>query len=118
MAKFSLRRYDTQARVGMAISLLAVLPLAFLAFCILQRMDWTQGSFWYGSLRRWAILLSGAATIGMSAIGFGLGLNSVGQRRNDQSRKSWIGFFVGAGIFCLAILLLAVFKLRGDAILT
>ena len=53
------------------------------------------------------------ASLAPSTIGFLLGLNSAGQRRNDRSAQSWTGFFVGGTVTTInLILLLAYVMLR------
>ncbi len=117
MAKLSLRRYDVQAVVSVYISILAILPLIALAFFIAQQLDFSQWVFYYGKLRKLAILGSGLAALGLAAIGFGLGLNSAGQRRNDKPMMSWLGFFISAIVICLTLVLLYFFRERGESVL-
>lgn len=117
MAKFSLRRYDTQARFSMVVSLLSVVPLLGMAWVILQQFDMSELLIYYGKNRKIAVYASTLVTLGLSVVGFGFGLNSAGQRRNDKPQLSWIGFFVGACVFCLAIILFALFRFRGESVI-
>ncbi len=114
MAKFSLRRYDVQARVSVILSLTSAATLMVLTVFVLQRMDFGEFVIVYGPLRRIAVMGCTAVTLLLSAIGFGMGLNSVGQRRNDKQGLSWIGFFVGAGVLCLALIVFFLFRIRGE----
>ena len=114
MANFSLRRYDTQARFGLLLSLLAALCMAVMAVGIFQhfnRSDWTP---YYGQTRKLGVLASGMLSLLLAACGFGLGLNSAGQRRNDKPTLSWLGFFLGAGVLCLTVILLIFFLKQGQ----
>lgn len=119
MASFSLRRYETQARVSTVIAAVSAVALLGLAFLVLRHMDFGgQYVITYGPKRRMAVLGMGAVTMLLSAIAFGMGYSSAGQRRNEKPVLSWIGFFGGAGIFCLCALLLILFQLRGEAAIT
>lgn len=117
MAKFSLRRFDNQAQASVLLSLLSIAPLVSLVFFIVRKLDMKEFIFYYGPRARTAVLLSALATLILSAAGFGFGLNSAGQRRNDKQQLSWIGFFVGALVLAITIVLLFIFKQRGEAVI-
>ncbi|GMU23085.1 MAG: hypothetical protein AMXMBFR13_31680 [Phycisphaerae bacterium] len=123
MPNFSLRRYDTQARFGMIVSLLSAGTLLVLAGLIFsadkrfQYFDASELTVHYGPTRRIAVLAAGGLTALLAALGFGFGLNSAGQRRNDKPLLSWIGFFVGAGVLCLSLVLLYFFIKRGESVI-
>ena len=116
MAKFSLSRHDTQAWVGAMVSLFSCVWLAALAALVFRHVDWGQWIITYGKGRYQAILVVAAVTILLAAIGFGMGWSSAGQRRNDKPTLSWVAFFVGAGVICLAIVLLYIISKRGESI--
>jgi hypothetical protein len=116
VANFSLRRYDTQARVSVALSIASCATLVATAFFTLRYLDWSEYTIYYGPVRRLLILGAGAATLALSLAALGLGLNSAGQRRNDQPKLSWLGFFIGAGVFSFAVILLFLFKFRGESV--
>lgn len=116
MAKFSMSRPDTQARVGAWVSLSSCLGLAGLAALVFRHMDWQQWIITYGSGRQKLILLTAAATMLLAVTGFGMGWSSAGQRRNEKPLFSWIAFFVGAAVICLAIILMVLFIKRGEQI--
>jgi hypothetical protein len=111
---FSLRRYDTQARVALVLSLLAVVTLAVMAVGIFRHFNFSTLTPVYGSTRKMAVLLAGMVTILLAAGGFGFGLNSAGQRRNEKATLSWLGFFIGAAVMCLAVILLFFFFKQGQ----
>lgn len=115
MARFSLRRFDHQARVGVVLSLASVLPLLAMGYLLAGQIDTSSWTFFYGPQRAMAYFGAGLAAMGLAAGGFGFGLNSAGQRRNDKPVLSWIAFFVGGAVFCLAVLLLMFFRLRGES---
>jgi hypothetical protein len=122
VGKFSLRRYDTQAKVSVLVSALScvtLLALTVFVFTIdkgFRLIDKSQFVITYGPMRKLLVLGSGACTLLLAVIGFGLGLNSAGERRNDKPTLSWIGFFLGAGVLCLALILLFLFKTRGEPV--
>jgi hypothetical protein len=119
---FSLRRYDTQARVSVFVSLaslVSLLAMTVFVFTIdkgFRLIDKSQFVINYGPMRRMLVLATGACTVLLAIIGFGLGLNSAGERRNDKPTLSWIGFFLGAAVLCLAVILFLLFKTRGEPV--
>jgi len=72
---------------------------------------------YYAGNYKLAFLAGTGMTLMLSITGFGLGLNSVGQRRNDKQRMSWIGFFVGAAVFSLTLIIFFLFRARGEMII-
>ena len=115
MPRLSLRRYDHQAILSVIISALAFVPMIGLVWLILRNMHWDEQMIYYAKMSyRLAVLGSVAVTLLMAAIGLGLGLNSVGQRRNDKQQLSWIGFFLGALVICLTLVLFFLFWTRAE----
>ncbi len=117
MAKFSLRRYDNQARVSIVVSLASVVTLLGLVLVVFRNVDWSEQVIYYGKNRKLAVYGATALTLLLSTIGFGMGLSSAGQRRNDKQQLSWIGFFVGAGVLCLALIVFFIFQKRGESVI-
>lgn len=117
MAKFSLRRFETQAQVSVLLSLLSFLPLASLTFFIVRRFDFKEFIFYYAGPGRMGVLISAACTLLLATAGFGLGLNSAGQRRNDKQRLSWLGFFIGAVVLALTVVGVFLFVTRGEQVI-
>lgn len=117
MARLSLRRYDHQAILSVIISAFSILPMIGLVILMIRNMDWNEHIIYYGSLAyRLAVLGDVAFTLMMATIGLGLGLNSVGQRRNDRQQLSWIGFFLGALVICLTLVLFFLFWTRSEKV--
>ena len=112
MPGFSLRRYDTQAWVGLNFSLASLVGLAGLAVVELQNLRGFV--IYYGTTRKAIILGIGLLTLLLAVTGFGFGLSSAGQRRNDKPLMSWISFFIGGAVFCLAVVLLFFFYKVGE----
>ena len=117
MAGFSLRRYDHQAVASVVMSGAAVLSALALALLVFRNVDTTDFVIYYGRTRRLLVLIAGAATMLLGAAGFGLGLNSAGQRRNDRQQMSWLGFFTGAAVLCIAVVLMFIFMSRGEQVI-
>lgn len=115
VAKFSLRRYDTQATVGMYCALAALLCMVAQVILITQYLNTDDWIVLYGPTRRLLVLAATATTIGIAIIGAGLGFNSAGQRRNEKGRQSWIGFFASVLIMCLSFALFLFFWMRGES---
>ena len=117
MAKFSLRRYDTQARASLVIAGVSVVSLLGLAFVVFKNVDFSQQVIYWGNQnRRLAIYLIGIVTMLLAGAGFGFGLNSAGQRRNDRPQLSWIGFFLSSAVICATLVILYIFRSRGEFI--
>ncbi len=120
MPSFSLRRYDTQARFGVILSLLATICLLALAGMVFSadkgfsNFSFSDFTIVYGPTRQKVILAVGFITMLLAVSGFGFGLNSVGQRRNDKPALSWISFLVGGTVLCLALVLLFFFHRQGQ----
>ncbi len=106
-----IRRFDVQATYACALALSAVLPCLAAAALIARNYRHDLGQILYGS-RGW-FLLALAACLGSSAVlstaGFVLGWSSAGQRRNDRSGRSWLGFFLGGAILTMNIILALAF---------
>ena len=100
MARSSLRRYDVQATYALGAALFSVVPLIGAVMLLLRNWNRDLGALVYGSGGRFLALLG--ILIGLAAVSGGvglvMGLNSAGQRRNDQERRSWIGFFLGGAV--------------------
>ncbi len=115
MPKFSLRRYDTQAVVSMILSLVALGGLVILAALLTRNLNWADKVIVYGNQKyRLLILLIATVTGTLAAAGFGFGANSAGQRRNEKAGLSWVGFFIGAAVMCLTVLVVFFFRSRGE----
>jgi hypothetical protein len=106
---FNLRRYDEQARFGVILSLASVGSLLVLMFFVFRHLKWSEWVIYGSPTRQKLIYAAGALTMALATAGFGFGLNSAGQKRNDKPLLSWIGFFVGGAVLCLAIVILFFF---------
>ena len=118
MARFNLRRYDNQATLSLILSAVSIVFAVGTALLVFRHFDLETKTIGYkpGGLR-WILLMAFAGLSGMlSLLGLSLGANSAGQRRNDKQKQSWIGFFIGAFVLTVTIILLAFFFIRGEAV--
>ncbi len=121
MAKFSLRRYEVQARVAVYLSIASAICLAGLALLVFRhpRAVIHDQMIIYNpkSMRVPLIYLFTVLSLGLGVAGFGFGWNSAGQRRNDKPTHSWIGFFIGAGTITFTLILFYVFWRWGEPLM-
>jgi amino acid transporter len=111
VARGSLRRYDTQAKWSLWISLLSVVTLIMLAGLEARNLNSQLKVIAFGkhSPYQWVVLGTVAVTMLLSTVGLLLGVNSAGQRRNELQRRSWAGFFIGTGALSLSFILFVAF---------
>jgi len=111
----NLRRYDVQAKYAFSLAMVSILPSVGALWMGWSRFNPDIGRIVYGSQGRFLLAFAGCVALSTApaALGFVLGWSSAGQRRNDQSNRSWIAFFVGGGVLTFNIvLLIAFFMLR------
>jgi hypothetical protein len=111
VAKFSLRRHEDQATVSVILSMLALFGLIPLALVVFRNVNFEQRWIIYNpkTARVMVVLVGAAFSGGLAFLGFVLGINSAGQRRNSRQAFSWLGFAVGAAVMLAAFLMLACF---------
>lgn len=111
MARRSLRRYDTQAKWSLWISLLSLVTVIVLAGLEVRNFNSQLKviAFAKQSPYQMAVLGCVAITVLLSTAGLLLGISSAGQRRNELQRRSWAGFFIGTGVLSLALILFVAF---------
>ena len=111
MAFRSLRRYDVQASYAGVLAVLALVPFAGAAMLALRNYNSDLGQIVYGS--GGSFLPMFLACVAVSAVpgtlGFFLGWNSAGQRRNEKPAWSWVGFFIGGMVLTFDFILLIAF---------
>ena len=115
MAFGNLRRYDVQAKYAFVLVMVSIVPALAALSMGWRRFDADLGRIIYGSQGRFMLAFVGCVVLSAApaALGFVMGWNSAGQRRNDLSRRSWIAFFVGGSVLTLnVVLLIAFFMLR------
>lgn len=111
MALGSLRRFEVQARVSVILAVVSVVPLVIAAALVYRNYHAELRQIIYGAEGRFVPLFLGMVLCSLlpAFLGFVLGWNSAGQRRNDKPMRSWVGFFVGGGVVTLDIVLMWAF---------
>ncbi len=106
-----LRRFEVQANWALCSAIVSLVPFFAAAWLAASRYDSTLGRIIYGAKGQFVLAFAVAlvASVAPAAVGFLLGLNSASQRRNDQSSRSWTGFFLGGAILSADIVLLIAF---------
>lgn len=109
MASVSLRRFDVQAKLSLATSLMAAVGLGALVYLIFRNYERELGAIVFKASGRFPMifLLACAGTMLLSVVGMALGISSAGERRNEFQRRSWTGFFIGTAVLSGAIICLA-----------
>jgi hypothetical protein len=107
----NLRRYEVQASYAVGLAIAAVVPFLAAAYLVYSRYDSDISRIIYGSQGKFVPAFATCALASLAAAGVAclLGWNSAGQRRNDRSSRSWLGFFLGGMLVTLNIVLLAAF---------
>ncbi len=105
-----LNTYENQAKLSVALGVVGL--LALLALAVLMRRNFDGATFYMTfnaeSMFQPLIGLGILAGLLTGSVGFFVGLNSAGQRRNTQSGLAWKGFFLNA-IALTGILAAAIF---------
>ena len=112
-SKLNLRDAQLQARVGLAFSIASLVSVLLLGAITLENFNPAERTIAYNpqSLRSPAILgLTGLSGF-LAVVGFGLGISSLGHKRNARQRESWIGFLLGALVVSLTIILYMLFRM-------
>ena len=106
-----LRRYDVQAKYAFGLAMVSIAPCLAALWLGWSRFKPDLGRIVYGSQGRFDVAIFGCVLLSMAsaAVGFFMGWNSAGQRRNDQSARSWVAFFVGGGVLTLDLVVLIAF---------
>ena len=113
MARASLRRFDVQAKWAVLFSTASVLCCLAFAFLLLRNWkgDVQQIIFRGDSMYQPVVVVCAGLSMLLALFGATLGFNSAGQRRNDKQKLSWTGFFVGAGVLSVSLVLFTAFYL-------
>jgi len=114
MAKANLRRYDTQAKLSIAIAIASFLSFCALVYLLQYRYNSEMRQFIYVGTTKYApaVYLATAITMLLAAAAACIGGNSAGQKRNDKTRLSWAAFFIGAVILSVTIIAFAMFYMN------
>lgn len=100
-----LRAYETQAKLSIGLAIGAAVSMFGTVFLLLRNFDATNFLIAYRSSSMYMPALGATIllSLGLATIGFFVGLNSAGQKRNKQSQLSWIGFFLNASVITLSL---------------
>lgn len=100
---FDLKSYENQAKLSVFLGFFS-LAAAIGVVAMLGR-NFSAEHFYvtYSSSGLWFPMLGAGMGLGLlaGAVGFFVGLNSAGQRRNNRSSLSWQGFFLNAGVITI-----------------
>jgi uncharacterized membrane protein len=110
-----LRRFEVQASCASWLAIVSLVPFVAALWLTGTRYHAQLGRIIYGSEGRFVPVFAATvlASLAPAALGLVLGWNSAGQRRNDRSSRSWLGFFLGGAVVSADIvLLLAFYMLR------
>jgi len=111
----ALRKFEVQARAASVLALASLAPCLAALLLSWKRFDVTLGRIVYGGQGRFVLAFAGCvlASLALGFVAFVFGLNSAGQKRNDRSGQSWMGFFVGGAVLTInLVLLIAFYMLR------
>jgi len=108
----SLRRFDVQARMSFVLAWVALLPTIGALILAWRNYHNDVREIVYRS-NNYALALMACVGIGglMAGIACVMGYNSAGERRNDQSSRSWFAFFLGGGLVTLNIIIFLGFAM-------
>lgn len=100
-----LSAYETQARLSVILAVIGAVFTAATAFAVFQKFDpGVMAVVYAGDSLRFPIIMAGTAlAMSASGIGFFIGLNSAGQKRNTKSGLSWVGFFINAVLLTITV---------------
>lgn len=107
----NLRRYDVQAGYALACALASLVPFLGVLGLAVRNFDSSLRQIVYGAKGYFLPAFLGCIVVSVvpAAIGFLLGWNSAGQRRNERPVRSWMAFFVGGSVLTLNLILLIAF---------
>ena len=100
-----LSKYEDQARLSVYLGMLGILAVLGAVVMMYTHFEATTFYVYFNPNKSFVMLLVLGLLGGLvvSVIGFFLGLNSAGQKRNTRSRLSWQGFFLNAIVITLLL---------------
>lgn len=116
--KRNLKSYESQATISVILAGLGAFGVMVALFCVLKGFDWQVFMLTYNSKGPRLILLGASLFVSLAAgvVGFCVGFNSAGQRRNKKSRLAWIGFFTNAALIAVSLMVAIFFVLTRNPI--
>lgn len=113
MAAIGVGTYEKQGKLSVALGVLAAVSALAVAGLLARNYNREVGQIIYGAGGSYILLIAAGLGVALIAAGAGffLGFNSAGQKRNTQSRLSWMAFFLNAAVIALVMALAVVFFL-------
>ena len=104
--KRNLKSFESQAAISLMLAGLGALGAMAAVYCVLKGFDWKVFMLTYDRKGIRLFMLGGALFVALAAsvVGFCVGFNSAGQRRNKKSRLAWIGFFANAALIAVTLM--------------
>jgi hypothetical protein len=116
---FNLKSYEDQAKLSMGLAVLG--GVVVLGVIVLLGRNFDRVAFFvnYNPKGIWLPLVGAGILLSLLAgtVGFFIGLNSAGQRRNARSALSWKGFFLNALVIIVTLSTGIFFYFTRNAIL-
>lgn len=112
----NLRLYETQATASLWLSVLSLVCIVGLTFCVFKGFNATYQSIpynaeaGYGRFRPYLVYGGVAATFLTGFLAGILGFSSLGQKRNSKQGLSWTGMLIGALAMSIAPILFFVWR--------
>jgi hypothetical protein len=112
----NLRLYETQATASVWLSILSLICVVGLTYCVFKGFNSTYQSIpynaeaGYGRFRPYLVYGGAAATFLSGFLAGVLGFSSLGQKRNPKQGRSWIGMLIGALAMSIAPILFFVWR--------
>lgn len=116
----NLRLHETQATASLWISILSIVCIAGLAFCVFKGFNATYQSIpynaeeGYGRFRPYLVYGGAGATFLTGFLAGILGFNSLGQKRNSKQGLSWMGMLIGALAMSIAPILFIAWRVFSE----
>jgi hypothetical protein len=100
-----LSKYEDQALLSLILAIVAALSIVLTIGLLFRNFNMETFYVSYSNQGMWLPAMAGSLMFALlvSAVGFFIGLNSAGQKRNKRNRMSWQGFFLNALVITVAM---------------
>ncbi len=101
----TLNTYENQAKLSVLLAAVGGVAVVGAAWLLMRNFRAEVKWVVYDATGPYQMIFAATLLVSLMTAGaaFLLGLNSAGQRRNEQSKLSWLGFFLSAGVIALAL---------------
>lgn len=105
--------YEKQGKLGITLGIVAAAAALGVAYLLFRNYEPEVARIVYGEGSNYILIVIGGLGVALIAAGAGflLGFNSAGQKRNTNSRLSWMAFFLNAAMIAFVLSLAMVFFL-------